>query len=303
MSFVMRFSVLLLLLGAAPARGATKVKGGIYFDQQWTPAGSPYELEKNAKVGPNTTVTLMPGTVVNGQGYKLSVVGNFLVRGAVDAPVEITDVNLTPGRGDVGVIDLQHARVEGGSLFGQEFHKGYKASLQIRDSTLRDIPDIFLFFPQVDCAIERNIFMATGGISSGTEGAEVAIRNNVFYMQTSDFAVKNWHRKPLIVARPGKDARPDVFPKDMIVEHNSFLCTDRVALRMDPRYSDAEMRKAQNNYFGTADPLLIKDMIFDKTDDVYVSEKIKYEPFLYRPHADTPKTKFNIAWCAAPIEM
>lgn len=295
-------STLLISSLAANVKSATIVKGGIYFDQQWTKEGSPYELGKNAKVGPNTTVTMLPGAFLNGNGFKLSVVGNFITRGTAEEAVEITDVNLTPGKGDVGVIDMQHTRFEAGSLFGQEFHKGYKASLQLRDSKLRDIPDIFLFFPKSDCHIERNIFTATGGISSGTSGAAVIVRNNVFYMQTSDFAVKNWHRKPLIVEKKG-GGRPDVFAKDMIVEYNSFLCTDRVALRMDRQYSDAEMRVAQNNYFGTSDPDAIANMIFDKTDDIYVSERIKYEPYLSRPHPDTPKTKFNMAWCAAPVEI
>ena len=298
----MIFATLLAAALVLKVQSKTVIKGGIYFDAQWTKEGSPYELIKNAKIGPNTTVTMMPGAFLNGNGFKLSVVGNFLARGTVDEPTEITDVNLTPGKGEVGVIDMQHTRFELGSLFGQKFHKGYKASLQLRDSTLRDIPDIFLFFPEVDCHIERNIFTATGGISSGTTGAAVAVRNNVFYMQTGDFAVKNWHKKPLIVENKN-GGRPDVFSKDMIVEHNSFLCTDRVALRMDRQYHDAQMRVAQNNYFGTSDPSAIAEMIYDKSDDVYISERIKYEPYLSRPHPDTPITKFNMAWCAAPVEM
>lgn len=298
----MPFPILLIFAAIVNVQSETVVTGGIYFDAEWTKEGSPYELKKNAKIGPNTTVTVMPGAFINGNGYKLSVVGNFLTRGTTEEPVEITDVNLTPGRGDVGVIDMQYTRFEAGSLFGQEFHKGYKASLQLRDSTLRDIPDIFLFFPKADCHIERNVFTATGGISSGTSGAAVVVRNNVFYMQTSNFAVKNWHRKPLIV-EDKHGGRPEVFSKDMVVEFNSFLCTDRVALRMDRQYHDAEMRVAQNNYFGTNDPATIANMVFDKTDDIYVSERVKYEPFLSRPHPDTPTTKFNMAWCAAPVEI
>jgi hypothetical protein len=56
----------------------------------------------------------------------------------------------------------------------------------------------------------------------------------------------------------------------MVIRHNSFLCTDRVALRMDPRYNDAQMRVAQENFFGTADEQLIEAMVFDKDDDLCV---------------------------------
>merc|ERR1712224_446473 len=109
--------------------------------------------------------------------------------------------------------------------------------------------------------------------------------------------VKNWHRKPLIVEQGG-NSRPLVFPKDMVVEYNSFLCTDRVALRLPKSYSDAEMRRAQNNYFSTTNPDLIADMVFDKDDEYYAHERVKYEPFLREPHPETPSHRLNSMWCS-----
>ena len=69
---------------------------------------------------------------------------------------------------------------------------------------------------------------------------------------------------------------------------------------MDPRYNDAQFRVAQENYFGTTDDELIQSMIFDKNDDLYVNERVKYQPVLSAPHKDTPtKPKVNPQWCAA----
>ena len=87
---MMRFALhTLLVLQLANAGGAskskakakeTKVGGGIYFDEVWTVENSPYVLSKNAKIGPNTTVTVEPGVVVEGDDHELAVVGTFVVQ-------------------------------------------------------------------------------------------------------------------------------------------------------------------------------------------------------------------------------
>ena len=334
----------------ASSASETLVGGGIYFDEVWTTEKSPYVLSKNVKVGPNTTVTVEPGVVIEGDGYELAVVGTFIINGkgqsGDDTTVKVRNLHVIAGKGESGGIDIASAEWSGGSILDADRHKGNKVWLNLRDSVVNGVPDIFLFFPTKDCAIERNVFVSSGGISAGTLGVEAKVVNNVFYMQTSDFAVKNWFKQPLIIEYPDTNRRPDVYPKDMIVKHNSFLCTDRVvrvhlltldggacfgvlflchphamlfsaplmraspftvwfccpvqAIRMDPRYNDAQLRKAQENYFGTDDEELINAMIFDKNDDVYVNERVKFKPFLTKPHKDTPtKPRVNAQWCAA----
>ena len=59
------------------------------------------------------------------------------------------------------------------------------------------------------------------------------------------------------------------------------------------------MRKAEHNYFGTDDPDVIKEMVFDKDDDIYVHERIYYTPFLDEPHPDTPTDPpLDAGWCS-----
>lgn len=289
-------------------KSETLVGGGIYFDEVWRADRSPFVLTKNVKIGPNTTVTVEPGVVIEGDGHDLAVVGTFLVAGkglagdpkSTDTIVRIRNLHLVAGKGESGGIDLSSVEYTGGSILTTGKHKGNKVWFNIRESVVNNVPDIFLFFPTKDCAIERNVFVSSGGISAGTQGVEASIKNNVFYMQTSDYAVKNWFKQPLIIEYPNSNRRPDVYPKDMVVKHNSFLCTDRVAIRMDPRYNDAQLRIAQENYFGTSDNEIIEAMVFDKDDDIYVSERVKYKPVLDAPHPDTPtQPRVNPQWCAA----
>jgi hypothetical protein len=181
---------------AAPPK-ETVVGGGIYFNQVWSAANSPYVLTKNVKIGPNTTVTVEPGVVIEGDGHDLSVVGTFVIAGGSGAPgsdtaVKVNNLHVIGGRGESGGIDIRGADWTGGSVLDAERHKGDKVWLNIRDSVINGVGVIFLFFPTRDCAIERNVFVSSGGISSGSQGVEVKVENNVFYMQTSDFAVKNW---------------------------------------------------------------------------------------------------------------
>jgi hypothetical protein len=181
---------------AAPPK-ETAVGGGIYFDQVWSPANSPYVLTKNVKIGPNTTVTVEPGVIIEGDGHDISVVGTFVIAGGSGAPgsdtaVKVNNLHVVAGKGESGGIDIRGADWTGGSILDADRHKGDKVWLNIRDSVVNGVGVIFLFFPTRDCAIERNVFASSGGISSGSQGVEVKVENNVFYMQTSDFAVKNW---------------------------------------------------------------------------------------------------------------
>ena len=121
----------------------------------------------------------------------------------------------------------------------------------------------------------------------------MAIRNNVFYKQSSNFAVENW---------------ASYNSSETIVEYNSFMSTDRIALRLPSGYNNAKMT-AINNYWNTADTSVIDNMIFDKNDDLgssgevdsvlslkkyslFTKEQkesyISYEPFLDTKHENTP---------------
>lgn len=269
----------------------TVIKGGIYFDKIWTPKGSPYILSGSVKVGKGTTVKVLPGVRIEGHGNKITVDGKFVTYGSSEKIVFITDTHFIAGKYDVGVIDLRHTDVSGGSILSPRFFDGHKASVNITDSTLSHVSDeIYIFYPPFNMTFSRNVFYKCGGISVGTEGIVVTIRNNLFFRQTTPFAVKNWARMPFVIDQEDShDGKNYWYPHDMKVKHNSFLCNDQVALRLEPRYNDAYMREAQSNYFGTVNGDAVAGMIYDRRNTTTIHSKVAYEPFLTAPHPLTPE--------------
>jgi len=269
----------------------TVVKGGIYFDKIWTPEGSPYVLTNSVKVGKGTTVKVLPGVRIEGRGNKIVVDGKFVSFGSSEKIVFVKDTNFVAGKSDAGVIDLRHTDVSGGSILSPQFFDGHKASVNISDSTLAHVVDeMYIFYPPANMTIARNVFYKCGGINVGTEGVVVTFRNNLVFRQTTPFAVKNWARMPFVISQEeSDDGKNHWYPHDMDIRHNSFLCADQVALRVEPRYNDAYMREAQNNYFGTTNAAKIAGMIFDRRNSTTIHSKVIYEPFLAAPHALTPQ--------------
>lgn len=269
----------------------TAVKGGIYFDQIWTEINSPYVLDGSVKVGKDTTVKVLPGVRIEGRGNKIVVDGKFVTFGSSQKIVFVKDTNFVAGRSDVGVIDLRHTDVTGGSILSPQFFDGHKASVNISDSTLAHVEDeMYIFYPPVNMTIARNVFYKCGGINVGTQGIVVTFSYNLVFRQTTPFAVKNWARMPFIISQEeSEDGKNHWYPHDMVVKHNSFLCADQVALRVEPRYNDAYMREAQSNYFGTTNAAEIAGMIFDRRNSTTIHSKVVYEPFLAAPHARTPQ--------------
>jgi hypothetical protein len=269
----------------------TNVSGGQYFNELWDADGSPYRLTKNTKIGKGATITVGPGAVVIGNGFRLDVDGILSVKGGEDDPALLLDVNIAFGHTRIGEINISYARIEGGSLLDQKLHHGNtKGKITLEDSFVTGAPPIYVYMPHSECIIDRNVFSRTGGISVGTDGVEVFIRNNVFHKQTSEFAISNWARYGLAI--PGEetaDGKPQWYPMDMVVRFNSFLCSDKVALRLEPQYNDARMEMAKDNFFGMTDEDAIAKMIYDKSVDSY-SNRIRYKPVLDEPHEDTPYT-------------
>eukprot|EP00939_MAST-03C_sp_MAST-3C-sp1_P001872 g1872.t1 len=266
-----------------------RIKGGIYFDQIWTPEKSPYVLVGDAKIGKGVTLRMKPGTRVIGHGYKFTVAGILIASGSKDEHVDIQEVHFVAGKTDVGEIVMRRCSMSGGSIFSPKLFKGQKASVNVSDSTLYNLEPIYLFYPPRNMSITRNVFDMCGGISAGTDGVFISIRNNLFHAQTTDYAVKNWARYPYVLHQDESgDGKNHWYPMDMEVKLNTFACSDRVALRLDPGYNDAYLLAAQDNYFGTTDESVVRSMIVDKETNRAISSKIGYRPFLSARHPETP---------------
>ena len=173
-------------------------------------------------------------------------------------------------------IDIQFADINSGSPYaGNGYGFGGYGNLILTDSKLQNTQWISMYGATSDCQIERNTFSNSQGISGGmTSGGTVYIRYNVFYMQSSysiygTFAVQSWGNSPLIVA------------------YNSFLSTDRIALRLRAEDTNAAIT-AINNYWNTTNTAIIDTMIFDKNDDLSLGSYITYTPILTSPDPSAP---------------
>lgn len=73
-----------------------------------------------------------------------------------------------------------------------------------------------------------------------------------------------------------------------IVEYNSFLSTDKIAIYLPSGYIMDNNIVATNNYWNTTDANVINTMIYDKNDNLGVPYYVEYNPILTEPHPNTP---------------
>jgi hypothetical protein len=261
------------------------VGGIIRSDTTWTLSDSPYVITNDIQVAYGTTLAIEPGVVINGEARKLIIYGNLNAMGSSSSKIAFNNVNIVPGAStpsNLFIINIQYAQINSGSIYYPTGNAIY-GSLILQDSEVNDVPYLYIWYPASDCYIERNVFKNSGKLSIGiSDNIKIYIRNNVFYNQLRfsgyeiDAAVENW---------------ASYQTSETIVEYNSFLSVDRVALKLPGGYSSARMT-AINNYWNTSDINIIDSMIYDANDDLSVADYIVYEPFLTSPHANTPNVTF-----------
>lgn len=254
----------------------TGASGIINSNAIWSKENSPYLLQDKIQIAYGSTLTIEPGVEVFGNDLNIEVFGKLDAQGNQNAYVQFNGVNIAPGNNTSNVelfkIDINYAKSIGGSIYYPTGNAIY-GSMNLRNSILKDLPYMYIRYPEEDCNIEKNIFINSGGISVGTsKNIIVNIKNNVFYQQTGDFAIQNW---------------ASYSTSETIVSLNSFLSTDRIALSLPKGYTSAKMT-AYNNFFNSSEVSVIESMIFDKNDDLSSADYIVYSPFLESAHPDTP---------------
>jgi len=243
---------------------ATDVGGIIDTDTTWDLADSPYNIIADVQIAENVTLTVYPGVIIS--NGRIRVWGTFSAIGTELLKVFLNSVYIK-GEDIKSIVNIEFSEFNGGSL--DHHDDGY---LTLRNSILQDL-EMFNIHDSLGANIEKNIFINSAGITVGNKNdVKVFIRNNIFYQQISGYAVQNW---------------ASYQTSETIVEYNSFLSTNRIALMLPPGYDNAKIT-ATNNYWNTTDTNVIDSMIFDKSDDLSCSGYIEYEPFLMEPHPDTP---------------
>lgn len=254
----------------------TEVSGNITSDTTWTLVNSPYTITDTIQILHGATLTIEPGVIVNGNSIPIQVGGKLNAIGTSDSKIVFNNIKIS----GIGTntehfeINVQFSEINSGPFY--YWPDTMYGSLILRDSKINNSSFIFLWYPTADSYIERNIFTNTGGISVGARNHNIYIRNNIFYNIT------NWQGDSAIEAWANNDTYGQI-----IVEQNSFLTTNRVALRLPVGYTNANMM-ASNNYWSTTDESVINSMIFDKNDDLGSANYIVYLPILTEPHPNTP---------------
>lgn len=263
-------------------RPATSVGGIVSSNTTWSRANSPYRLTQNVQIAYGATLTIEPGVEVQGASKRIEVWGVLSASGTASSPVRLDSTHVVPRGAHLQPfhIRMEHVEMRRGSLYAPTGNSE-RGSLILRDSRLYDLGSyLYVWYPIGENFIERNVFVRSGGISVGadtrTERVRVYIRNNTFVDWTAPaggaYAVENW-------ASYGGETT--------IVQHNSFLSTNRVALRLPSGYTDTRIT-ATENYWGTTSESVIQAMIYDRNDDLGSGGTITYTPFLTQPHASTP---------------
>jgi len=257
---------------------ATDVGGIIDTDTNWDLAGSPYNLINDIQIAEGATLTINPGVIVNGSSQKIIPWGILEVLGTLDSNIFLNQVAIEQlsSLAVNAAVYLRYVRINGsgpGNIW---------CTLNISDSKLSNASSINLVTPSSDCYIERNIFNNSGGIRVHQHHHNIFIRNNVFFNQTGNYAIKNTNGSDIVTA-----------------EFNSFLSTDSVALTVD---GSGDILAA-DNFWNTTDLNIIDSMIYDRNDDLGIITIINYLPFLTEPHPDTPPPPPNVICVSTATEL
>ncbi len=256
----------------------------ISLDTTWR-SGETINLTDLVQIAPGVTLTIEAGAIVNGNNQTIQTFGTLKATGLASDKIEFNDTrfifggdNKTPGR-----IEISHALVNDGAFLPATGNSSY-GSFSVTDSTLTSVQGFYIWYPTSTSSFERNIFFQSDGLFIGTSSVEFFVTNNVFAKQNGP-AIQNWASYGGI---------------NLVVEHNSFLSTDLVALSLPGGYTSAAML-AENNYFGTTDLANISTRVYDRTDSLSAASVIDYDPILTQAHANTPIFNLVVVSNTAPI--
>jgi hypothetical protein len=259
---------------------ATEVGGIINSDTTWTLPNSPYDITSEIQIAEEATLTIEPGVIISSSisRKKISLWGSLIAIGTENHKIVFNDIHIECKSNATSTLVLQYTDFNGGS-----FDFSYPKSFILRDSVLQNLSDIAnriaIICPSADSYIERNIILDSipfeiGYILLDVPAHKFYVRNNVFYNQQFSAIRLDGHH-----------------PQYYVVEYNSFLSTDKLALVLTDLVPGNV--SAINNFWNTLDMNIINSMVYDRNDNLNINAYFTLAPILTAPHPNTPVLDLN----------
>jgi hypothetical protein len=242
--------------------------------------GETVNLTGEVQVANGVTLTVEPGVTINGNGNTIKVFGTLNASGSSSSHVVSNNVNysLSSTYETVGNIQFNYIDLKGGAFLAPSGNGQY-GKYDVTNSNFIGVSGFYLWYPTAPSTFIGNSFKQSSGLSIGTnQSGTVLVKNNLFVNQTTSFAVESWAN----------------YNSGILVDSNSFISTDRVALALSDNYSSAALA-ATNNYFGTNDISVINSMIVDKNDS------LTYASFISNSHTSTPSSLTPVLVNNSPV--
>ena len=236
--------------------------------------GEVINMTTDFQIASGATLTIEPGTTINGNGNLLTVFGNVIFQGNATSHITTNNLNfsLSSNSNQVGNIQLDYVDLNNGNFLAPNGY-GMYGKFDITNSNFVGVGGFYIWYPTSPSTFVGNTFYKSSGLSIGTNGTgSVLVKNNSFTEQTTSYAVESWAN----------------YNSGILVVNNSFLTSNKVALAVKDKY-DAARLTAIDNYFGTSDLTIINSMILDQTDSLTYASVISTS-YTAKPSSSTPTT-------------
>jgi hypothetical protein len=111
------FVLVFIFFNLSKIYGETYIPPGIISSDTWTLADSPYIIQGDIELGPESTLTIEPGVAVQFEaGYNFRVFGNLIAVGAEDQPIIFTSNSGSPNPGDWDGLEFRNSISSGSQL-------------------------------------------------------------------------------------------------------------------------------------------------------------------------------------------
>lgn len=221
--------------------------------------GETVNLTGEVQIANGVTLTVEPGVTINGNGNTIKVLGVLNLTGSTTSHITSNNVSYSLSNDSLsnGNIQINYVDLKDGTFLAPTGY-GMYGKFDVTNSNFTNVSGFYIWYPTAPSTFIGNTFKHSNGLSIGNSGTgTVTIRNNVFFDQTTSFAVQSWVS----------------YNNGIFVDKNSFLSTELVALAIKENYPSASI-VATNNYFGTTDLSIINSMILDRSDSLNFASAI-----------------------------